>query len=410
MPIRSTFIAAVTVLLLASACGGYAVTSNREGNVDGGAEPPTSVDVQRDGGFGLLDEEPPDDSMASSTSPPADGSGRGVSADTDACVSDPNPRFTHSYTDLDQIEFINPTIVTSGNWLKNRQYHKVVTDANNQAPLVPVYAPTDATAVGITHYLGTMQPWDGEPFEIAQFDVRFQVSCEVAFWFDHLTELVEPFASLASPDPVDDTRDAQVPIRVDVNAGDLIGYTSGTEPAHTWDFVLINLAKTNQFANQERYEQTGDLRNLLHADCPFDYFDEPLRSEYRSRFGSWQGRAADFDCDLEVDVVGAIAGGWFLTPFQPSDGVAPADWGFVAKTAADGAVDLNGPKASIRILPDAPTFADPKRVTGEHCFQDYKPPDRYVYVKVISDSEVAVAFGDGTCPASLPDDHEIYHR
>ena len=50
------------------------------------------------------------------------------------CVSDPNPRLTHFYTDLDQIDFINPTIVTSGNWLKNRHYHKVVTDANNKAP------------------------------------------------------------------------------------------------------------------------------------------------------------------------------------------------------------------------------------------------------------------------------------
>lgn len=68
------------------------------------------------------------------------------------------------------------------------------------------------------------------------------------------------------------------------------------------------------------------------------------------------------------------------------------------------------PEASVRTLPDAPTFADPKRVIDEHCFQDYKPPDRYAYVKVISDSEVAVVFGDGACPASLPDDYEIYHR
>ena len=255
--------------------------------------------------------------MASPTIPPAGGSGRGVSADNNDCSSDANPLFTHSYTDLDELEFISPTIVVSGNWLKNRQYHKVVTDADNQAPLVPVYAPTDATAVGITHYLGTMQPWEGDPFQIPQFDVRFEVSCEVAFWFDHLSVLVEPFAALAAPDPVLDTRDAQVAIRVDVNAGDLIGYTSGTEPAHTWDFVLVNRAESNQFANQGRYEQTGDLADLLRADCPFDYFVGPLRSQYRSRFGPWNGRVAGFECDLEVDVVGTIAGGWFLTSFEP---------------------------------------------------------------------------------------------
>ena len=250
MPIRPSFVGAITLLLLASACGRDGGTENVEGDV-GGVELLTSVDAQRVGGSGLSDEEQnaslgsplggsdpqdsPDDVMASPTIPPAGGSGRGVSADNNDCSSDPNPLFTHSYTDLDELEFISPTIVVSGNWLKNRQYHKVVTDADNQAPLVPVYASTDATAVGITHYLGTMQPWEGDPFQIPQFDVRFEVSCEVAFWFDHLSVLVEPFAALAAPDPVLDTRDAQVAIRVDVNAGDLIGYTSGTEPAHTWE-------------------------------------------------------------------------------------------------------------------------------------------------------------------------------
>ena len=64
------------------------------------------------------------------------------------CTSDPAPVFSHHYTDLDQVDFINPTIVTSGNWLKNRQYHKVVTDAQNNAPEVPLYAPADAVVRG----------------------------------------------------------------------------------------------------------------------------------------------------------------------------------------------------------------------------------------------------------------------
>ena len=175
------------------------------------------------------------------------------------CVSDPSPRLTHHYADLELIALINPTIVTSGNWLKNRQYHKVVTDANGDAPEVPLYAPADATAVGVTHYLGLMQPWDGEPFELSQFELRFRLSCEVEFRFDHISSLAEPFASLAPAEGVRDTRDAEVPIRVEVKAGDLIGYSSGTVPAHTWDFVLVNTAKTNRFANQERYERSGDL-------------------------------------------------------------------------------------------------------------------------------------------------------
>ncbi len=326
------------------------------------------------------------------------------------CVSDPSPRLTHHYIDLELIDMINPTIVTSGNWLKNRQYHKVVTDANNDAPEVPLYAPADAVAISVTHYLGTMQPWDGEPFELSQFEVRFQLSCEVEFRFDHISSLAEPFASLAPAEGVRDTRDAEVPIRVEVKAGDLIGYSSGTVPAHTWDFILVNTAKTNRFANQERYERSRDLAHLLHADCPFDYFDASMRAEYVERFGWWQGSVDGFDCDLEVDVVGTVAGGWFMTPFDPSDKFAVADWGVVVKLAADGYVDVNGPGASVRTAPDAPTFADPKLVTTEQCFEDYNRPASYAYLELLSDTQLAAAFGDGPCPAALPAEHAIYYR
>ena len=348
--------------------------------------------------------------VAGPTVAPGGGSDTAPGPTQGGCVSDPNPRLTHFYTDLDQIDFINPTIVTSGNWLKNRQYHKVVTDASNEAPEVPVYAPADATAVGITHYLGLMQPWVGEPFELSQFDVRFELSCEVSFWFDHLSRLAEPFASLAPAEGVRDTRDAQVPIRVEVRAGDLIGYSSGTEPAHVWDFILVNTSKTNRFANQQRYEQTGDLQHLLHGDCPFDYYDQSMRAEYVARFGWWQGRAGGFYCDAEVDVVGTVAGGWFLTPFDPGAPYASADWGLVAKLAADGYVDVNGPSASVRTGPEAPTFADPKLVTGEHCFQHYVEPTHYAYLRVLSDTQLAAAFGDGVCPSVLPAEHQIFYR
>ena len=176
---------------------------------------------------------------------PGDASGSGIAgagnsgiAGVGGCVSDPSPVFTHHYTDPELIDFISPTIVTSANWLKNRQYHKVVTDAENNAPEVPVYAPIDAIATGVTHYAGLMFPWSGEPFLLAQFDIRFQASCEVFFTFDHVSRLVEPFASLAAPEPSEDTRDAEVPLQIKVEAGQLIGYTSGTQPAHTWDFLV----------------------------------------------------------------------------------------------------------------------------------------------------------------------------
>ena len=132
-----------------------------------------------------------------------------------------------------------------------------------------------------------------------------------------------------------------------------------------------------------------------------------MRAEYVARFGSWQGRADGFYCEDEVDVVGTVAGGWFLTPFDP---YAAADWGVVVKLAADGYLDVNGPRASVRTGPDAPTFADPKLVTGEHCFQHYVEPTHYAYLNVLSGTQLAAAFGDGSCPSALPAEHQIYYR
>ena len=132
----------------------------------------------------------------------------------ESCTSDSDVRLTHFYTDLDQIEMINPTIVTSGNWLKNRQYHKIFTDANNAAPEVPLYAPADAVAFELTHYIATMHPWNSPPYDASQFDIRFQISCEVCFWFDHITRLAEPFASLAPEEGVRDTRNAAFTTRI----------------------------------------------------------------------------------------------------------------------------------------------------------------------------------------------------
>ena len=107
---------------------------------------------------------------------------------------------------------------------------------------------------------------------------------------------------------------------------------------------------------------------------------------------------------------GALAGGWFKTPFNPDDPFAPADWGFVSKIEADGLVYTAGPGWDVRTPPDNPTFVDPATMTTEHCYQHQNFPPKWVYVKLLSDTKVAVANGDGACPTSLPADNTIYHR
>lgn len=391
--------------LLLAACGGTSVqsaTPSPEAS-DGGGSAASGIN-RTDVPGGTVAEPSPAIDSTPTASPEATGNS--------GCTSDLAPLFTHHYTDLDQIEFINPTIVTSGNWLKNRQYHKVVTDSDNNAPEVPVYAPADAVATGVTHYLGQMVSWSGESFEVPQYDIRFRVSCEVTFGFDHLSRLEEPFASLAPTEAVRDTRNAEAPLSIEVEAGQLIGWTTGTEPAHVWDFIASNTAVTNTFANQARYEGSGDLSRLLHAVCPYDYFPADMADAYTSKFGWWQGSGADagfgVECSVPTDAPGALAGGWFLAPYDGSTG-GPVGWGLVATIAADGYLDLNGPGASLRVSPRDPSFLDPAAMTGEHCYVHYQG-GRWAYVALISGDILAAAFGDGACPSALPADHQLFYR
>jgi hypothetical protein len=246
---------------------------------------------------------------------------------------------------MDQVAMINPIIVTNSSWLKNRQYHTMPSDSNNVAVAVPVYAPTNAVAVEITHYLATMQPRNSDPYVASQFDIRLQASCDVKYWFDHVSTLAEPFA------------------------------------------------------NQERYEKTGELSSLLHAVCPYDYYSAEVRAAFMAKFGWWNGSAqGPTACGASVDVI------------EPDDSFPPADWGFVSKIEADGSVYLAGPSWGVRTDSDNSTFVDPTIMTTEHCYQHYSNPTSWAYVRILSDLEIAAAHGEGTCPATMPTDSIIYYR
>ncbi len=287
----------------------------------------------------------------------------------------------------------------------------ITKDENQQTYEIPVYAPSDATLIGITYYLQPMQDQQGNWVDIPQYDVRFQASCEVTYGFDHLWRLPDALAALAQQQPATSTRDAEVSTRLPVKAGDLIGYTTGTIVAHTWDFYLSNTSKHNQFANQERYVNSGDLQRLLTADCPYEYFGQAMKDEYYARFGGSYGKAEQGKCNINPDQAGTIAGGWFKQPFQrdslPGKGVS---WGMAIVEGADGEVQVNDDQHSVRADHSNPTYADPKTVTGEHCYQYDRQPTEYAYLMVLSDLELAVAFGPGVCPSQMPAEYSIYYR
>ena len=264
---------------------------------------------------------------------------------------------------------------------------------------MPVYAPVDSILTRVALYVQSGRE---------QYYLKFQVSCEVSYEFDHIAWLADNIAPLAATTP-----DVEVHTSVPLKAGDLVGYTGGTVVGN-WDFVFENLSKPINVANLERYENTSNLRKgLLYADCPYDYFADDLRDEYYALFSVTLD--GDDSCLIVHDKAGTIAGAWFREPFVlgVSQGPEPG-WGIVVGISEDDQYRVNNGQTSVRSSPTEPTYVNPKSVTSEHCYGALKtpsgPPDRYAYLKLLSDTELAVAFGEGGCPQQLPEEYQVYYR
>ena len=317
------------------------------------------------------------------------------------CIEKDSPTFTNHATDLEAVSGVYPNIVTSGNWMKPNTYVWINQDA-------PVYAPADATSVGLLRWIQHYSDESGSIQERLQFTIELQISCEIRVNFQHLEELAEPFASLAPTEAAINNTSlgyfAYIPM--EVKAGTLVGYSryrnlSGA--ADGFDFVMYNSKKINQFANQERYLIQGDLGNLLHSDCPFDYYSPPMREEWTAKF-------AGYDCDMGPDEKGAIAGGWFQSPHDPAtDGKTLIDWGLAIRIKSDGYLNIGHPNGTLKVDSTDPTFQDPKTVFDATCFYD-SSSNQFGYLEPIGDMEMKAAFGNGTCPSEMPSTSQTFYR
>ncbi len=361
----------------------------------------------------IVPESEGKDSAVSSIQEPEDPGHPGLVG----CVDKDSITFTHHATDIGSISGVYPNIVTSGNWLKPNNYVWSDQDA-------PVYAPTNATNIGLLRSTMSWLSESGSPVNRLQFAVELQISCTIRVTFGHLEELVEPFASLAPTEaPANDVEEVlqsrlenYVYLPMEVKAGTLLGYgrhLNQVGVADGFDFVMYNGEKSNHFANQERYEALGDLENLLHADCPFDYYSPSMRAEWVAKFGYDEFSVDEYDCDMAPDVVGAIAGGWFQSPYDPAtyggDLFVPVDWGLAIRIKSDGLLHIGHPGGTLEIDSTDPSFRDPKTVFDASCFFD-SSSNQFGYLKPIGDMEMTAAFGSGPCPSEMPSDSQTFYR
>ena len=342
------------------------------------------------------------------TPAPTPASQNGTHPGLVGCIESDSLAFIQHVTDLEVVSGVYPNIVTSDNWLKPNTYVWINQDA-------PVYAPADATSVGLLRWIQYYSDESGSIKERLQFTVELQILCDIRVNFGHLEELAEPFASLAPTEAaINDTSiDHFAYIPMEIKAGTLVGYARNRNlsgVAAGLDFVMYNGEKFNHFANQERYLIQGDLGNLLHSDCPFDYYSPPMREEWAAKFGYGDIRSVGYNCDLEPDVKGSIAGGWFQSPHDPTtDGKTIIDWGLAIRVKSDGYLNIGHPNGTLKIDPTDPTFQNPKTVFDGSCFYD-SSSNQFGFLEPIGDMEMKTVFGNGKCPPEMPSDSQTFYR
>lgn len=312
------------------------------------------------------------------------------------CVSNINPQFTHAFTDLSKIDALNP-IGGIGGGSPGRSYIGI-----KEGMEAPVYAPVDATLRKIIYA--------NRGAGYGEYGLIFVVSCELEYMFDHLDKLSDTLLKYA-PKTAAATSQIQDNTELDilVKAGELLGYTDGTDLAHTFDFLVTNYAKRAAYINPKRWE----WEQAIYSQCPYDYFAAELRAAYYAKLGkpSYRGFIKADSCgNPSHDVAGTASGGWFKDTSTDKRGEYLA----IAK-------DYN--YAQVAYRKDGQAFESSQAVqmgkpylnieddTPEKYPEDIKPGqsicygnnNEWAFIKLLSETELSFAAGNGSCPSVFPE-------
>lgn len=318
------------------------------------------------------------------------GDGRHAFLDA-PCSGDSDGMFTSKVTDVETLHAIYPAGGAAGWEIKPHGYFLIEGDQ------AAVYAPVDMELVQGALY------HEQEGFLAkTTYILHFAVGCNFAIFLDHITDPVDRIKDVLNAESQADTRlNSFLAEPISFKAGELIGYTLGAGTAdsiRSFDFGYYSADVTNQFANQDRYVRSFSWKQL-HAVCAFDYFAEPLRSDYFKLFSARFGAVVpNGECrSPNRDVPGTLSGSWFFT--AESYSVEPH---VAIASDIDGAsLNIAGLKSKqyFTVSSSNPTFADPATVTDRHCYQEDGNDSQHFYFVLVDDMTLDIYEGSGTCPA-----------
>ena len=174
---------------------------------------------------------------------------------------------------MSKIFHLTPAGTVQGGDLKPHGYlHNL-----SSSPEVPVYAPVDSYLIDFAYYEG----YTG----VGHYTFKFQVSCEVVYYFGHLRVVVEKIGNITPDVPASDSRGVVVSPPIFFQAGELIGHTGGNSIFANWDFGVLNTGTWNPLPTDRTFNQSANVEKYRFAVCPYEYFEESIKAEYISLFG-----------------------------------------------------------------------------------------------------------------------------
>ncbi len=314
------------------------------------------------------------------------------------CVSNPNPVFTHAFTDDTKISEISQ-IGSNAFYNPGSQARSYVSVKEGEN--TPVYAPTDAKITRI-HYSDKNYSFISPGFIRPEYRINFEVSCEVEMAYDHILNITNKLKEYA-PQVSASGRNDGIAVSIPVQAGELIGYTSGSFPGRAFDFVFVNKARLAQHINPARW--TTD--NSKYADCPYDYFTDDLKNKYYTIIQRPIG--SSLTCGpLVRDIAGTISGYWFQGNADESRGNRFGI--YESKHFVEFVLAREG-EPFFFVRDTSPSRISPKTVTSGNsaCYYDDEK-NTYAYLKMLSTEELGLATGNGRCPSSFPTQYETWAR
>lgn len=323
---------------------------------------------------------------------------RGDLAQGENCQSNATPEFKHAMTDPAKILFIHPLGSTEVDSVGSSY---IVVKDDEEAP---IYNPTDAVLEKIVLAKGNGSGKAGE------YTLYFRVSCEVTYSLGQLDKVSDKITSLLAKGASAQGMEEVQP-QVFIKGGELLGYTDGVLESNTFTFTLLNKTRPIEHINAQRWEQ--DQANF--AQCPYDYFDtrndNNLKRYYSGKLLSVNLNvvAKVFDknkmmrsahCgDINHDIAGTVSGGWFRGESTDRTG----DYLSVNTYLSTAEIALRRDGQIKDVITDysPDVFPLDVKIGQAQCYHDQNQ-NRWAFVRLVSDSQMALALGKGSCPTTFP--------